>query len=102
MTKSFVSDVSWSIEDADDDLSNMVVRRDQEITSEFLDELKDHRMASKDRSKDFHRVASIPVAVVEHWLRNGFDIYQADLKDIIKRLHDEDLTAFLATEKRFY
>lgn len=99
MTKhnTILSDVHWAIGDNTDGL---LIRKDQEITSEFLDQLADERLASKALSNDFHKLASIPVVVVEKWLREGFDIYREDAKAILKKLRDEDLTAFIATTKR--
>ena len=49
---------------------------------------------------EFMRAASIPVAVHEQWLREGFDLYQATGPEIIKRLRDQNLDYFIATEKR--
>jgi hypothetical protein len=73
----------------------------QEITTAFLDDLKDSRNASSEtREKDFQRVASIPVVVHEQWLREGFDLYKASVKEITKRLRDQSLDYFMATDKR--
>jgi hypothetical protein len=49
---------------------------------------------------EFHRVASIPTVVVEKWLREGFNIWEASGPEIVKRLKAENLDAFMATEKR--
>ena len=77
------------------------VRFDQYIPDSFLDGLKDSRNASSSApAGDFHRVASVPVAVVEKWLREGFDIYKEPAAAVVKRLKAEELTAFLATTKR--
>lgn len=97
MTKLTLSDVHWDI---NDNVEGLLVRKDQEITSDFLDQLADDRLASKAPSRDFHKLASIPVVVVEKWLREGYDIYQMDAKAILKKLRDEDLTAFIATTKK--
>ena len=97
MTKLTLTDVHWDI---DDNVDGLLVRKDQEITSDFLDQLSDERLASKAPSSDFHKLASIPVVVVEKWLREGFDIYEQDAKAILKKLRDEDLTAFIATTKK--
>lgn len=76
------------------------IRRTQEITPEFLTNCHDNRVASNHLPMgEFHQFASIPVAVVEHWMRLGFDVYKEPMKAILKRLHDEDLTAFLTTDK---
>lgn len=73
----------------------------QNISQSFLDDLKDNRNASKDQNEgEFMRVASIPVIVVEQWQREGFDIYQATPQEIVKRLKDQNLDYFMATDKR--
>lgn len=103
MTKDILTDVSWNITDADftpHGFTDLTVRKDQHITSDFLDGLKEDRFASKDRAREFHKVASIPVVVVEKWLREGFDIYRESAPAILKKLRDEDLQAFIATDKR--
>lgn len=86
--------------DFDENENGLVIRKEQIITDEFLDGLKEDRAASKARAGEYHKVASIPTAVVEKWLREGFDIWRETPQAIVKKLHDENLTAFLATEKR--
>lgn len=97
MTKVILRDVEWDI---DENMDGLLVRKDQEITSDYLDQLADDRLASKAPSNDFHKIASIPVVVAEKWLREGFDVFREDAKAIIKKLRDEDLTAFIATTKK--
>ena len=46
------------------------------------------------------RVASVPVAVHEQWLREGFDMFKESARDIVKRLQDQDLQAFITTKKQ--
>ena len=80
---------------------NVTFKNTQNITTAFLDDLKDSRNASSEtREKDFQRVASIPVVVHEQWLREGFDLYQHNVKEITKRLRDQSLDYFMATDKR--
>lgn len=84
----------------DENDNGLLIRKDQIITDEFLDGLKADREASRGRAGEYHKVASIPTAVVEKWLREGFDIWRETPQAIVKKLHEENLTAFLATEKR--
>ena len=80
---------------------DVVRKHTQEISQAFLDDLKDSRNASKDqRENEFMRVASIPTVVVEQWLREGFNIWEATGPEIVKRLKDQNLDGFMATEKR--
>ena len=75
--------------------------RTQEITDEFLKECSDNRFASKQVPMgEFHQFASIPTAVVDKWMREGFDIYQESAKAIVARLRKEDLGAFITTERQ--
>jgi hypothetical protein len=86
-----------------DQEDSLVIRKDQEITSDFLDTLADERLqSSQGPTKEFHRFASIPVAVVEKWQREGFDILsgQHSAKEIMRKLQSEDLGAFITTNKR--
>jgi hypothetical protein len=79
----------------------LVRKHTQKITQAFLDDLKDSRNESTSKKEgEFMRAASIPVAVIEQWTREGFDVYEATGKEIIKRLRDQNLDYFLATDKR--
>lgn len=80
---------------------DVVRKHTQTISQAFLDDLKDSRNMSTDqREGEFMRVASIPTVVVEQWLREGFNIYEATGPEIVKRLKDQHLDGFMATNKR--
>lgn len=86
----------------DCDVGGVFRKHTQAISDDFLTSLKDQRNASKDqREGEFMRVASIPVVVVEKWMREGFDIMSGKhtAAEIVKRLKQENLDAFLTTEK---
>lgn len=96
-----MTDVSWSI---DEDIDGAFTKHDQDITSNFLANLKAKRNASAHGPiGEMMHVASVPVIFIHQWLvRDGFNAYQAPLKDIEARLRREGLTDFLASEKRAY
>lgn len=74
----------------------------QNISQAFLDNIKDVRNETSGKpAGEFMRVASIPTVVVEKWLREGFDVFDPNVngKDILKRLHAENLDAFITTDK---
>ena len=84
------------------DVDGVFRKHTQTINDEFLTGLKEQRNASKDqREGDFMRVASIPVVVVEKWMREGFDVMSGkhSAAEIVKRLKQENLHAFLTTDK---
>jgi hypothetical protein len=96
-----LNDVDWRI---GENVDGVYVRKHQIITDEFLDDLKDRRhVSSSVREKDYMHVASIPVGIVEKWMREGFDILSdknITHAQIVARLKNEGLDAFLATNKK--
>ena len=86
----------------DCDAEGVFRKHTQDISQTFLDSIAEQRKASKDkREGDFMRVASIPTVVVEKWMREGFNIMSGEhsAAEIVKRLKQENLEAFLTTEK---
>ena len=80
---------------------DLVRKHTQNISQAFLDDLKGSRNASTaQREKEFMRVASIPTVVVEKWMREGFNIWEVTGQEIVKRLKEQNLDAFMATDKR--
>ena len=94
-------DVDWQMKD---DVGGLLIKKQQIITDDFMDNLKDRRFRSSSvREKDFMHVASIPVGIVEKWMREGFDIIKdrnITAAQIMARLKAEGLDDFLATNKR--
>lgn len=92
------ADVSFKLGENTD---GIFTAHSQEVSPEFLDGLKDYKAATANQKcREFHRVASIPVVFVHKWLREGFNVYTEPMKEIVKKLHAEGLTAFLTTEKK--
>ncbi len=81
-------------------VGDLAIQRVQEIPDYFLDELKAEKDASDARAGEFHRVARVPVATAEKWMREGFDIYKEPAAAIVARLKKEQLDSFVTTKKR--
>ena len=82
-----------------------LLTKTQYIPPSFLDALADQRHESANAPMgDFHLAASIPVAVVEKWMAEGFNIYDKNigLEAIMKRLQREDMERLIGTNKRLY
>tara|TARA_Y100000996_G_C22100312_1_gene469553 strand:- start:182 stop:493 length:312 start_codon:yes stop_codon:yes gene_type:complete len=80
----------------------LFIKKSQDISTNFLDRLKEQRNASLDqREGEFMKVASIPVVIVEKWQKEGFDILDPNTnpKEVIRRLKEENLDAFITTDK---
>lgn len=78
----------------------LAVVRTQDIPDWWLESLKDSRLASRERAGETHRVCSVPTALAEKWLREGFDVYREPARAIVKRLREQGYDQFIATEKR--
>lgn len=90
-------DFNWDI---GEHVDGLFVKKDQHISDEFLARNRDARFeSSHNRAREYHHMASIPVVVVEKWLKEGFDIYKEPAKAIIKRLRQENLEYFLTSNK---
>tara|TARA_B110000305_G_C19255522_1_gene546888 strand:+ start:446 stop:766 length:321 start_codon:yes stop_codon:yes gene_type:complete len=85
------------------DVGQLTRKHDQYIPQWHLDDLKEQRLNSASKKEgEFMKVASIPTAVIEKWMREGFDIVSdknITAKQIINKLKNEHLDAFLTTEK---
>jgi hypothetical protein len=83
-----------------DGVNTLTVKRYQDIPQEFLDGLAEDRKLSTNRAADFHKAASIPAAVHELWLSQGYDCTKEPVKKTLAKLRTEGLEYFIATEKR--
>lgn len=89
-------DADWNI---GENVDGLFIKKQQFISDEFLTANRDARFESKAPSKEYHRFASIPVVVVEQWLKEGFDVYKESPKAIMKRLRQQNLEAFITSNK---
>lgn len=54
------------------------------------------------KSRDFRRVASIPLVVVDKWLREGVDIFNPDhAKEVKRRLNSSEWAHLRTADGRF-
>ena len=91
-------DVSHSLHDTED---SRVIERVQSIPQSYIDRLKAERDASKEgREKDYMRVASVPVVLVEKWLAEGYDVYNEPIRKTVAKLKAEGLDHFVTTNKQ--
>ena len=82
-----------------DSPDGLIVRKQQLISSNLLNEAHEARADDTGHYGEFREVASIPTLVVEIWKQQGFDIHEHSAHEIVKRLHQQDLQAFITTTK---
>lgn len=79
----------------------LVIKTETEIPTSFVDTLRQEKAAKAGRPMgEFHRFASIPVAVVEQWKREGFDIHNEKASAIVARLSAKGFDDFITTPKK--
>ena len=79
---------------------DMAYRRTQDIDDGFLRRLRNERqLQDRKFAPEMLKVASIPC---EKWLREGFDVHKAPLKDVVRKLRTEGLEDFIVTSKRVH
>ena len=100
-TKEKINDLTQSNTNFIYELGEVTRKHTQDISQQFLDDLKDARNESTKKSMgEFHRVASIPTVIVEKWMREGFNLWEATGKEIVARLKKENLDMFMATDRK--
>lgn len=87
--------------DIKDDGDKYTIERFQAIPQAYLDSLKEARFDSKNRrAGEYHRAASIPQALVDHWLAQGYDVFQEPIGKTLAKLKAEGFDAFITTDKQ--
>ena len=96
-----VNDINVAFHETNDTHAPLLIHKQQDISQDFLDDLKVRRDASMGRaSGDFALAASIPTIVHEQWLTEGYDCTREPLSKTFARLKATGLDAFIATNKR--
>src|SRR4051812_9983217 len=79
----------------------LAIKRSQEIPDDYLSSLRAEKLDSKSvRAGEFHRVGVVPVALVEQWQAEGYDVYKQPVEETLKRLRAAQLDAFITSNKR--
>lgn len=83
---------------ADMDDGKLIVKRSQDVEN-ILDHNK--RLATWNdgysETRELRRVASIPLVVVEQWMREGVDIFDPNCREEVKRRLNSSDNQFLRT-----
>lgn len=90
-------DLKWAF---DENSEGLVIERFQEIPQDFIDTLRREKANSMSvREGETMRAASIPEAVVDKWIREGYDFWNAEAHEIVAKLRMENLDDFITTNK---
>lgn len=93
--------LDWQIVE---DCDGLTVAHTQNIPASWTSWIAEERKASWENrnNTEMIRVASLPVVFVHQWLREGYNVYQEDVKTTVTRIKTLGLTDFLTTEKNAF
>ncbi len=80
-----------------DDAGNGVITSSQHLSPDFWDSLAQAKEDFAFRLNGLTPVASIPEGLVNKWLREGFDVWNAPAQEIIKKLRIDGYDAFIVS-----
>lgn len=72
-----------------------VITTSQELTKDFWSDLEQAKEDFHFRLNGLTPVASIPEALVNKWIREGFDFYSAPANEILAKLRSGNYDAFI-------
>lgn len=78
-----------------DDQGQGIITTQQELGEDFWTHLEDAKENFAFRHNGLTPVASIPEALANKWLREGFDLWSAPANEIIKKLRMDGYDAFV-------
>jgi len=79
----------------------MIIKRVQDVEP-VIDEVTEERNTLDNgfgigSSRNYRKIASIPMIIVEQWLREGFNIFKGDEKELRRRINE--YTKFRTVDK---
>src|SRR5262245_43883626 len=81
----------------------LIIRETQLLPDDYISELKQRKIDTLHTPMgDFLEVCEIPTGIADKWHRQGFDVMREPIREIIKRLQQEHLDAFITTSKRVF
>lgn len=78
-----------------DENGNGIITTEQELGADFWQDLEDAKENFAFRHNGMTPVASIPAALANKWLREGFDLWSAPANEIIRKLRIDGYDAFI-------
>lgn len=76
------------------------VRYTQDIPDHFIQDIQDRFTGATDKTDNFLFVGSVPAALADRWMREGYNVFQEPIRNTLARLKAENFGKFVATSKR--
>lgn len=72
----------------------------QTIPDHFTQDIQDRFTGAKEATGELLFVGSVPAAVADRWLREGYDVFKEPIRNTLARLKAENMGKFVGTSKR--
>lgn len=76
------------------------VKYTQTIPDHFTQDIQDRFTGANEATGDLLFVGSVPAAVADRWMREGYDVFREPVSKTLARLKAENMGKFVGTSKR--
>jgi len=76
------------------------VQYSQDISDEFVQDIQDRFTTPGDKTGNFLFVGSVPAAIADRWMREGYNVFQEPIRKTLARLKAENFGKFVGTSKQ--
>lgn len=76
------------------------VQYSQEIPDHFIDSIHERFTGANDPTGNLLFVGSVPAAVADRWMREGYNVFEEPVAKTLAKLRAENMGKFIATSKR--
>jgi hypothetical protein len=78
---------------------DLAVKFTQEIPDHFIQDIQDRFTGKNDATGDFLFVGSVPSAVADRWMREGYNVFEEPIAKTLAKLRAENMAKFIGTSK---
>jgi len=71
----------------------------QEIPDYFLQDIQDRSTGANDATGDLLFVGSVPAAVADRWMREGYNVFEEPIRKTLAKLKAENFGKLVGTSK---
>jgi hypothetical protein len=72
----------------------------QEIPDHFIQDIQDRFTGANDPTGNMLFVGSVPAAVADRWMREGYNVFEEPIAKTLAKLRAENMGKFIATSKQ--
>lgn len=75
------------------------VKYTQDIPDHFIQDIQDRFTGANDATGNFLFVGSVPSAIADRWMREGYNVFEEPVRKTLAKLKAENFGKFVGTSK---